>query len=429
MAGNFFESKPLQILRKAGEKVGSNKAVNAITSGMMGCIGIIMVGSVFQIIATVLNLIGVCAPGDALYTWFTTPFNMTLGLLSVFLSFVMGYQYSKNLGMKPLPNGLISLALFLLVAAPVQSITVGEGQAMSVLSNSYLGATGMFTAILISLVSVRINYFCEKKNIAIKMPDAVPQFLTDAFSSMIPLFINVVLWHGINTLLLKFMLQTLPGAISQLLALPLSGLISVPGMFVLVFISLVLWAFGIHGTGIIMPILLPSIVAAYMGNAALVAAGQPAEFSPAFLFGAAAACGGTGNVLALAFLSFRSKSKQLKAVGRAGIIPAIFNIGEPMIFGAPIMYNPILMIPFVIGPLLSMLLVYIGYMIGFFQYPYIFVMTTLPVIATDFANTLAWQNLFIAPLIFVLELLVFLPFFKTYEKQLCDKEAAAAAEA
>lgn len=423
---HLYESKAMQKLQQGGQKISGSKVFGAIAGGMMGSLGLIMIGAVFTIIATLLSMTGLVQNTDPLYTWLTMPYNMTMGIISVAVAFMIAAIYAKSLGMKSMANGVISMTLFLLVAAPVQTVTLEGGATMQVLDSTYLGGTGLFTAILIALLSTRITKLCEDHHWVLKMPEVVPQFLQDSFSSIIPLGINVLLWHGLNTLVKMVFTVPLPMAIVAIFSLPLSGLISVPGMFIMTLIAMLLWSFGIHGTMVLYVVIMAPMMQYVANNAQLVANGQPPIFTAMALFGALACCGGTGNVLPLAALCVRSKSQQLRAVGKAGIVPALFNISEPVVFGAPIMYNPILAIPFILNPMVIMLFLYLGYMVDFFKPAYILIMTALPVFAQEFFATMAWQNLFIAPLGFLIGIIIYYPFFKVYERQLCEKEAAEA---
>lgn len=422
---NLYESKPMQKLQEFGGKMQANKVCNAITGGMMGVMSMILAGAVFMVIATLLNLAGIVQTSDAIYQWLNTPYNMTMNILSVAVAFSVGYAYSKNLELGgTMANGIVTMVLFLLVAAPMQTVTLAgdEAATMTVLDTSFLGGTGLFTALIMPIISVRIIKFCQDKHITLRMPDSVPQFLQDSFAALVPLVINIVLWHGLNTLCEMAFTVTLPAAIMGLLAAPLAALVNGPAIILLVIICMLLWSVGIHGTGVVYTVLLPVIIQATAANAELVAANQAPVFAPVFLFGVIATCGGTGNMLPLAIMCTRAKSEQLRAVGKAGLVPAIFNISEPMAFGVPVMYNPLIAIPFVINVVITVLIVWVFYAIGFFQAPYILILTALPIFLANFANSMAWQNLLIVPIAFVVGWLVYYPFFKMYDKQLLEQE-------
>ena len=426
---NLYETKPMQKLQEWGGRLQASPAFSAISSGMMATIGLILAGSIFTILATILNLVGLVEATDALYEWLTLPYNMTMGIMAVATSFCVAYAYSNNLGIKgALANGIVSMVMFLMVNAPMETVTLADGSTMSVLDTTYMGGSGLFTALIMPIIVVRIIKLCQEKHITLTMPDSVPQFLSDSFASLVPLVINIVLWCGLNTICETLIGANISGTIVGLLSIPLSALVSVPGMFVLAFICMLLWSFGIHGTSVVFIVLYAPMVTAYTTNAELVAAGQDPVFSAVFLFNAWACCGGTGNVLPLAVCCLRAKSEQLKSIGKAGLVPAIFNISEPMAFGVPIMYNPIIAIPFILNVLITMAIVLVGYLVGFFQPPYIFLLTTLPIFMGSFLNSMAWQNLFITVIAFVVGYLVYAPFVKMYDKQCLEQEQAMAAD-
>ena len=424
---SLFESKPMKALQSFGAWLQNNPVFNAISSGMMGTIGIILAGAVFMIVATILNLAGVLQLTDPLYQWLVMPYNMTLGIMGVAVAFSVGYAYSNNLELKgSMANGIVAMFVFVMVAAPLQNIQPeGAARALPMLDTTYLGGTGLFTALILPILVVRVIKLCADHHVTINMPDSVPQFFSDSLSALIPLLINIILWVGINTLCKEFLGAIIPAALMNLLAAPLSILISVPGMFVLLALCMIFWSFGIHGTSILAIVLMASRMQAYAVNAEMVTQGLDPAFSPVFLMTAVAVCGGTGNLLPLAVQCLRAKSEQLRAVGKAGIIPAVFNISEPIVFGAPIMYNPILTIPFVLNVLVVTLMLYIGYATGFFVPPYVLIMgTSLPVIMQEFVAAPVVTSLLMAPLAFVIAYVIYLPFLKVYDRQLCEKEQA-----
>ena len=427
----LFESKFMKWLQKFGEKLGSSKVFSAISKSMMGTMAIILVGAIFQIVATIPTLFGWFTTESATYKLIYAPYNMTMGLLSVFVVFMIGYNYAKSLGMKPMQNGIVALICFVMVAAPATTVTLVDGvTTMTVLDTSNLGAAGLFVAILIGILTVRLTHFCEKKNIVIKMPDVVPSFLSEAFSAMLPLLFNIIVWYGISTLLstLTGGMMTLPLLITYILSIPLSAINTVPGMFVAVLFACLLWTFGIHGSMVVFIALMAIMIQNISANAAAVAAGNQPQFYATMLTGAMACAGGTGNTFGLVLHGLKSaKSKQLKAVSKAALVPGIFNINEPVTFGFPIMYNPIMAIPYILTPLITMLILWGGYAIGFFKPAYVLIMSLLPLFMGEFLGSMAWQNLFIPIVGIVVGLIVYYPFFKIYDKQLVEKEAAAEA--
>lgn len=418
----LFENKGMVRLRSFAEKLAASKYLGAISGGLMSTMALIMVGALCQILASLPF-------GQNVKDILLVPYNMTLNLMSVTASFSIAYVLARSFKMKALQAGVVSMSLFLMVAAPVQTVVLEDGSTFTGLSSGSLGGTGLFTAIIIGLVSVRITKLCQDKKFVIRMPDVVPPTLGDSFSSIIPLAINVILFYGLNVALQSFLGLTLPNAIIAVLAIPLQALTSGAGIIVIALFMLILWIFGIHGTMVGIAVLLPMYMQAILGNAELVAAGQAPVFQPVLLAFTIASVGGTGCTLGMAIMGLRSKSEQIRAVCRAGIVPGLFGINEPLTFGLPIVYNPILAIPYILGSILVMLLTWGGYAIGFLKVPYIYMMSLLPMGVSGFLSTLSWTNAIWPYLMIPVVMIVWYPFYKVYERQLVEKEQAAKAEA
>lgn len=426
--GNLYESKAMQKIKSIGEKFAANKAIAAVSAGMMMAMSIILIGAVFQLVAVIPTFFGLYTTDDAIYKTLLVPYDLSMGLISVYMAFTIAYSYAKSLKMQALTNAINAMLVFIIVAGPIKTVTLEDGSTFTGIDNSCLGAIGMFTAIIIALCTVKLAHFCEKHHIMIKMPDAVPQFLQDTFAALIPLVINIAIWHTIGSLCTGIMTISLPYAISYLLSAPLGALTSVPGILIVVFVANLLWTFGIHGTMVVYIAIMPALMGYIQTNAQLMNEGGALLFAPVALFGIMNCCGGTGNTLALCVMGLFSKSEQIKAVSKAAIVPGIFNINEPATFGYPIMYNPILSIPFIINPLITMLICYVGYMVGFFKPSFTMISATLPVGVSPYLCTLSWTNILIPVVAFIVAWLVYRPFFKAYEKDLVAKELAAKGE-
>lgn len=193
-------------------------------------------------------------------------------------------------------------------------------------------------------------------------------------------------------------------------------------MFIFCTFAALLWCFGIHGTMILVPVIMPLGIQAATANGAAMAAGKPLVFYPVALFAGLAIAGGTGNTLPLALMGLRSKSKQISAVAKISAIPGWFGINEPLTFGMPIMYNPILCIPYVLNIPLVMLCTLIAYKVGFLTPAWINIAVLLPMGFGSYLGTLSWKNAIWDYLMLIPSALVWYPFFKAYEKQLVEKE-------
>lgn len=418
---NLFNNPILIKLQTWGQKLGTNKFISALQYGMMSTMSILMVGAICQILATVLSLVGLIENGGAVYNAIYLPYNYTMGLIGVWVTAFVAFAYAKNLKLKnPLTHAIDAVIIFVMVCGPIV-----EGK----IDTTFLGATGMFLGFVIAGVVVRIEKLCLDKNIRIPMPDVCPPSLVNAFAAIVPLFINVVIFQGLNAIL-GIVGLNLPYLLLTILMIPISGLTSLPGMFIICFFALALWCFGIHGTMIVYPIIAASMVEAAQFNAAAMAAGEPLQWFPVSLFGAVALLGGTGNTWPLALMGLKAKSKQIRAVAKASVLPGWFGINEPIAFGMPIMYNPIMCIPYVLNPLVIMVLYIIGYESGIIIPAWISINTLMPMGFGAYFGTLNIMNAVWVYLMLIPCALIWFPFFKIYDNQLAAKEAEAeAAEA
>lgn len=422
----ILENPFMKKLQEWGEKVGKNKFLSSLQAAMMGTLGIILVGSIAQILMVFLGptLLKVISDKGIVYSSLNYIYQFTMNLMSLWVVALFAYNYAKKLDLKaPLMNILDALVCFFLA---VGSITIGKtGQAS--IDMTYLGTQGMFIGFLVVFLSVRIEKVFQEKNIRIKMPDVIPPFLAESFSALLPLLFSSAFFSVIVGVIsgLSNGKYTLASGFTMILSYPLKTLTSVPGMIILCTLAAILWCFGIHGTMLISSIVFPLSIQAIGMNAAAHAAGQPMQFYPVFLYAGLSMVGGTGNTLPLVLMGLRSKSEQIRSISRVSLIPGLFNINEPVSFGMPIMYNPILCIPYVLSVPIIMLLTYFGYKSGFIQVPWILIPPMVPIGFQRYLEGLKWQNAIWDYLMIIPATILYYPFFKIYEKQLLEKELKA----
>lgn len=427
----IFESKILIQLQEFGKKVGQNKFLSAMQAAMMSLTGLTMVGAISQIICSIggETFLGLFRTGDTVYNLINLPYQFTMNFLTLWIVALFSYSYAKTLKLKsPIVTVVNTLIGFLLVAGGM--ITSESGQ--TGLDLTFLGAQGMFVGFMIVFISVRIEKICTDRDIRIKMPDVVPSSLQNGFAAILPFLFTVIILLTASTLVTTLTngAYTICTGFKALLAAPLGTLTSIPGMFILAIFAALMWCFGIHGSNILSPIVVPLTIQAATTNAALHEAGQPLIFFPIALYVYKSAIGGTGNTFPLVLMGLRSKSKQIRAISKISLVPGWFLINEPLTFGLPIMYNPILCIPYVLNIPVIIALTWIAYEVGFLSPAWIPITVLLPIGFTQYLSTLRWQNAIWDYLMMIPCALIYYPFFKMYEKQLVAKEQAMeAAEA
>ena len=425
---HFVEDKMSPI----ADKLGEQRHLSAMQKGFMTVLPLIFVGAVFMVIANppvTADMVKSGGVWSIFSGWFNfatkykmailVPYNMSMGLLALAVTFVIADNLATSYSMKGITNGLTALVVFLLVAAPANYLALADGTTPLLMNCTYLGAQGLFTAIIVALLTVEITRFCEIHNITIRLPEI-------SFRTIVPMVINVSIFYILSLLSSNYLGMSIPALIEKVLATPVAAVNSVPGSIFLCAFMLLLWCCGVHGQMVTMALTAPITTAAFTANAALVAKGQAPIFHPIFMTLGIGFLGGTGNTLGLCILScWKAKSQQLKAFGKATIVPSIFRISEPALFGAPIMFNPVLMLPFIVNGLIVSILYWLACSFGLLTAPYLLISGTYPVFLSLFVYCLDWRVFIFIALMILLTLAIWYPFFVAYDHSLCKKEEAA----
>lgn len=358
-----FSDKALGI----ASKVQGNNYLRAISNGLMATLPINILGS----ISLLLSVLPVpfwqsFVTSIGIKPYLSMGYSVTVGVISVYAAFLIGYQLADNFNQKPLPAGLLSLFSFL-VLTPL--ITVGD---VTTLDSSKLGAAGLFAAMISALLFSRLYCFIMEKGIGIKMPESVPQFVSDVFAGLIPVIIA-----GSLAILLSYLFgMTTYGSFSDfvytIIATPLTNLSSnVGSMVLIVFIQMFLWFFGIHGSNVVSSFITGLYLPMDVANMDALQAGVANSELPNILgksfYDLFAGIGGAGGTLSLVIVILVfAKAQQSKAVANLSLVPGFFTINEPMIFGLPLVLNPLMAIPFILTPIAQVLVAYFGISSGLF---------------------------------------------------------------
>ncbi len=341
------------------------------------------------------------------------PFNATYGLLSVFVTISISYALAKRRGLDPVMPVIFTFMAFMLVAAP--GLTGYDAEA-----DQFLDNRGLFTAIVVALVSIEVFRFFVKRNLVITMPAGVPPAIANAFIALIPGFVIVFGWW-----IVRFLLNfDLAGGLFMVL----SKVVPVASTYTAVAIAetfhAFLWTMGIHGDLTIGIALQPIWTANLAANAQAVANGLAPTAIYTSEFRSYVVPGGSGATLPLAFYFIRSKAPRLRKVGWLGIWPGIFNINEPITFGAPVVFNPVLAIPFIIITFLNATVAYLAHVLHLVTPTFIAAPWTLPSPLLMFMMTgFDWRAAVLAVLTeFVIPGIIWWPAFKAWERQVLEKE-------
>ena len=430
-------------------KLGNQRHLAAIRDGMVVAIPLSILGGFCLIISTppftpkslpdwgVISdlLIGWYNWAQANATALRLPYNMTMALMGLFVAIAIAYHLAKRYEMSGLNAAIVSTTVFLLICAPtttaVLTSAISEGantndllaQAASFIPTTYLDAKGIFTAIIVSIGCVEIMRVMLKKNIRFKMPEGVPPAIASSFDSILPLFVCMGVFYGLSLIIQNISGELLPSLIMTILAPAISGLDSLLGICLITIIAQTFWFFGLHGASITQPIRLPFMQMYLMANTTAFSAGEPiVNFFTQPFWSYVITLGGGGATLGLCILLLRSKSVELKTLGKLSIGPAIFNINEPIIFGLPMVLNPLMMIPFIFVPVINTIIAYTCMALNIVGKGVVETPWTTPAPIGAALGCMDIKAGIMVIILIILDMLLYYPFFKLMEKQKLAEE-------
>lgn len=424
-------------LSPLGEKLGTQRHLQAIASGMMMTLPLLVIGSVFLLLANPpvdLNLVDRNTSNilmQFLIHWkewamefqsvIVAPYDMTYGMLGLFTSFGISYSLSKHYKMDAATNGIIGSVIFLLVCATTATVEMGD-QSLSAITTKYLGSDGLIVSILIGLLTVEITHLINKLHLNIKFPSSVPSMVATFVNSLLPLFVNIVFFYGINLLIISNTGQVFPEFVNTLLtpAIEIGNNIWVFALIIL--FGNLLWFFGVNGTSVIFPIVFTLGLNGTAANASAMKDGLETMTAMNLQLFRYAMIGGTGGTLGLILLMWRSKSTKLKSLARISVIPGICSINEPITFGVPIVYNPILAIPYILSPSICVIIGYFAQVLGLVNYGYNADPSFIPFFIQGWISGGDIRNVLLMFFMIILCAGLYFPFYKVYEKNVIKEE-------
>lgn len=401
MNTGFLQRRVVPVLTAVSE----NNYMAAIRAGMITIVPLTILGGLFTAFCN-LPVEGWEKKIEAWLPLLQVPVTATFGLLGVFVCFAIAYDLGKRLKQEGVMTATLATLVFLLLQIDVktQSLVMGG-----------LGSAGLFTAILVALITARVQKFCTDSNLVIRMPPSVPSVVYESFLSLVPMvFLVLVFW------VIRFVLGV---DINELVKTVFSPLVfalnTLPGILVYAFLVTLLWSVGINGDNT-----LDAIVAAvflqYLGaNVEAAGRGEPLPYVTALgFFTTFVNVGGTGATIALALVMLNSKDPGYRKVSRLSLPTQIFQINEPIFFGFPIVLNPVFMVPYILNALLLTTASYLLMHWHVISKPFVNIpWTTPPIIGHYLATGGDWKAAVWGAISIVLAMIVYYPFAKAAERQ------------
>lgn len=421
---NLIETRLVPIV----SKITSLRYFQALRHGFMVIMPLTIIGSIFMLI-TDFPLPGYADFMTGIFgaNWasFVEPaYRATFNLMGFLFVGTMSYKLAESYEMDALTSMVLALMSFVVIT-PTSLTTEGGETINKVLSLQWLGTQGVMSAIIVSILSVEVVRFCIRKNLVIKMPESVPSMVAKSFSALIPGIVLVTVMLFINGLgvVLK---GSFHDVIYSIIQVPLQGLTS--NLFAIIVVAALngfLWWFGIHPT-VVNSIVNPFLIANADANQVLATAGnlslETGNIGTIQMVDQFATIGGAGMTIGLIIaLLLVARSSRLKTTSRLAAVPALFNINEPLVFGLPIVFNPLMLIPVTIAPIVGVLICYVSVKIGFMPlFTGVMAPWSTPALISGFLVS-GWQGAVTQLVAIAGSVVVYYPFVKALDHQ-CRKE-------
>ncbi len=415
--------KRIEKMKPFFEKISNNSYLRAIRDGFISLIPVILFSSFFLLVAYVPNAFNFHW-GEEIESILMKAYNGSMGILGILMAATVTKSLTENFNTKlPKTNQINSTST--MIAAFIAFLIVGVDSLEGGFASDYMGTKGLMTAFIVGFIVPNIYRFCVSKNLTVKMPEEVPGNISQTFKDLIPITLSTVFFWGFD---LGFRNLVGSGFSEKLIELFQPIFSAADGYFGLALIlgaMAFFWFVGIHGPSIVEP----AVAAIYITNVEMnFQLYQSGEHAPKILSQGlqyfVATLGGTGATLVITLMfAFLAKSKQLKTMGRASAIPVLFGVNEPMLFGAPIVLNPIFFIPFILAPILNVWIfkffVEVLDMNGFiYNLPW----TTPGPVGLILGTGFAGLSIVLMIVLLTVDFAIYYPFFKAYDNELLVKE-------
>ncbi|OHT25743.1 PTS cellobiose transporter subunit IIC [Providencia stuartii] len=414
---DYLEAKLMLLAAKAAQQ----RHLCAIRGGYVSFMPFIIVGSAMLIISSF--------PNQAYQQFMTSifgtswasiveiPFNAVFSTMSLFISFMVAYRLAEHYNEDQVSCGILGLICFLILTPFLKAESLGN---VTVISTEWIGSRGLFVAMIGSLMWTELFCYIKRKNWVIKMPEGVPPAVQESFAALIPALLVVILVLAIRTFFAQTSYETVHQFIYQTLATPMRHFgTSYVGTLLTGLSITLLWSVGINSGSMVNGIIRPLWMENQTDNIAAIQAGMTPPHVITEQFFDMVWMGGAGATLSLviAMLIF-ARSKNIREVGRLGAGASIFNINEPILFGLPIIMNPIMLIPFNLVPLVLITTQYIAMSLGAVASTTgVFIPWTLPPVISGFIVTGHISGSIMQIINLLIGAMIYLPFLRIIDKQ------------
>lgn len=431
---NFIE----RFMSPIAGKIAGNKHLQIIAAAFMSILPLIMVGSFALIISSPFLDYTTMDPSNFFYGFFKAwsdfsvgfgshlnyLFNITLGSQGLWIAIAIAYVTAKRRDLHMLNSIIVVFVSFMIVNSELIDWNW---------SSSYFGGTGLFSSIIVSFVAIDLyTYLTNKKIGLIKFPDSVPEVLSSSISTLVPMALIFILMVIVRSVFNDLIGISFPALVMSLGSHMNMAVDSIWGMSLASTLSQIGWWFGIHSSAIL-SVVTPSLEANMLANMNAFAAGTPLSDLPTIVnttfYYTYVTIGGGGATFGLVFLMLKSRSEQISTIGKLSVVPAFFGINEPILFGLPIVLNPIFLIPFLLTHVVNIIIVYYAMSLNLVNKIVMSLSAQTPVGLSNVLGNLDFRSLILLVITILVDIILYYPFFKLFEKEKVEEEKALANQA
>lgn len=412
-------------------KIAGNKHLQILAASFMSILPIIMIGSFALIIAFPFLDYNTLETTNAFYGFFKAwadfsagfgehlgyLFNVTLGAQGFWIAIAIAFTTAKRRDLHMLNSMTVVFVSFMIINSELIDWNW---------STMYFGGTGLFSSIIVSFIAIDLyTYMANKKFGYIKFPDSVPEVLSSSISTLVPMTVIFMIMLVARAVFGDIIGTSFPALIMSLGSQLNMAVDTILGMSIASTLSQIGWWFGIHSSAIL-SVVTPSLEANMLANMNAYAAGVALSDLPTIVnstfYYTYVAIGGGGATFGLVLLMLKSKSEQIKTIGRLSIIPAFFGINEPVLFGLPIVLNPIFLIPFLLTHVVNIIIVYFAMSFDFVNKIVMSLSAQTPIGISHMLANLDFRSIILLIVVIIVDIILYYPFYKLFEKEKIQEE-------
>ena len=405
------------------EKLSRNIYLRAIRDGFIAGMPVILFSSIFILIAYVPNSWGF-KWSDETVAFLMKPYSYSMGILAVLVAGTTAKSLTDSVNRSMEKTNQINY-MSTLLAAIVGLLMLAADPIENGLATGFLGTKGLLSAFLAAFVTVAIYKVCVKNNVTIRMPDEVPPNISQVFKDVIPFTLSIVSLYALDLLARHFVGTSVAESIGKFFAPLFSAADGYLGITIIFGAFAFFWFVGIHGPSIVEPAIAAITYANAEVNLNLIQQGMHADkilTSGTQMF--IVTMGGTGATLVVPFMfMWLTKSKRNRAIGRASVVPTFFGVNEPILFGAPLVLNPIFFIPFIFAPIANVwIFKFFIDTLGMNSFTANLPWTTPAPLGLVLGTNFQVLSFILAALLIVVDVVIYYPFLKVYDEQILEEE-------